>query len=338
MTGNWKRRTPTLFEDVMPDPRERAQHQFSVYDHLDKRLRRELETLADGAKRKHEAVDAWQNEQNRAICEQHDKRCRLDEPRPAWRNHLYRDNQFAVRDGDSACSSIAVVAAYNFLKPDTLGAPTGINWSHVVRLGVTMWHRWHQTAQAGQHQTPWEAYNLTPARKIRSTMALIGDYGGHLDDAKARDYDMPVLPAAAAAGDDAAAAPSFLTLADAVALLTPPPPPPGATVTDDRRRAAAFTIRDSTVCLLYTGATWYTFDSHGGVREGHSTLVECDDAPTLCAYLRHKYPLDTDTRWLSTRHPRRTPAHSNANTFSLTLFAPAAAQRSPDEHATQQRV
>ena len=317
-----------------------AHLQFSVYDQMDQRLERELAVVTREAKRKRDDVDAWQRTQEQAIRERHEKRSRMGggDARPAWIYHVYKDNQFAVRDGDSACSSIAVVAAYNFLKRARGKTPTRINWTRVVHFGVDLWRYWYRETTAAaaasasahapdRHQSPWDVYNLSPVKQIRATMCLLGEHGGDLDDAKALDYAMPDPRSVAAGAATDADAPSFLTLADAVALLA-------AGRASDRRRAATFTVHDGTVCLLYndddgggdgSGGRWYVFDSHGGVRHGHSTLVECQDARTLCDYLREKYPVDAQQgpRWLNARSRPAPRRRRDPNTFSFTLFAPS---------------
>ncbi|KKL86205.1 hypothetical protein LCGC14_1947070 [marine sediment metagenome] len=99
----------------------------------------------------------------------------------------------------------------------------------------------------------------------------------------------------------------FSSLDSAIALLR-----------NNNTSAGTFTIRGYSISIFFDLKKFWIFDSHGGVRENESTLIELENENDVCKYIRMKYPLE-DINDNSYQYYSENNA-SDANSFFFILF------------------
>ena len=225
----------------------------------------------------------------------------------AVKYHVYYPNQFITKDGRSACSSISIIAIWKFFK-ETNTNLTEISWDTPVKLGAKLWRHWKDEKNTSRmFQGVHEAYNVGAIPGLRSSIKMVQEVGGTLDDKRVEEYNKDVFddPYNAYDGVNAETDIAIYSLKQAVDLLHKE---------KDRRSAGTLTIREGTVSLFYDTEKFWVFDSHGGRVEEHSTLVECDSSAELCSYLRGKYPIVADSKLYNTNDT------SHPNIFDMAIF------------------
>ncbi len=196
-------------------------------------------------------------------------------------------SQFQVRGGSDACSTIAVMAVYNFLRRANRDARK-IRWGRVTEMGVRLWQKWKATHPGNRlHLHALEVFDIECASELRNAIKPTREVSGLL-------YGRPESP--------------FYSLGEALGLLF------GASGVPSRR-AGAFTARNTTISLLHDGSTFFAFDSHGDAGENkHALLVESPDAGGIRAYLREKFPRVRERPGLAFERDR--------NSFFFVVFEP----------------
>lgn len=293
-----------------------TKNDFSVTSSLEKSLDRELTSVDREYEDRLSSVETWKSDKVKGIMEKYghkgtniagwdnndhgEKNGKQELLSPNRDSGLgieyfdYRTNQFDVKNGGTACSSISMVAVYNFLRPRKEKRDiTTIKWDSVVKNGANLWHMWWKNLEGFKgisYQTVIEAYNMKNIKTLKETIAIMEEIGGHLDDAKVSRWGRPVF--ALDPNDNSmeeqrtsSEQKSFYSLLEAVQKIRQ----------CGGDYAATLTIRNATVSMFYDRENFWVFDSHGSPnREHHSALIKCSDENSICYYLREKYPLLRD--------------------------------------------
>ncbi len=224
------------------------------------RVRRALDELRTTYAARIVALENWRREKEDAILSGRSRKRRRGETDVLC--HDAGPSQFQVPGGSDACSTIAVMAAYNFLRRAGRDARE-IRWDRVTEAGVLLWQKWKAKHPGDRfHLHALEVFDIEGANGLRKVIELTREVSGLL-------YGKPEKP--------------FYSLDKALRLL-------GASGVPSRR-AGVFTAQNTTITLLYDGSTFFAFDSHGEAGENkHALLVESSDASGIRMYLRDKFP------------------------------------------------
>ncbi len=228
------------------------------------RVRRALAELRAKYAARLAALENWRREKENGIMSGRSRKRKRSET-----DVLYRDaglSQFQVPGGSDACSTIAVMAAYNFLRRADRDARK-IRWDRVTEAGVLLWQKWKAKHPGDRfHLHALEVFDIDGASGLRKVIEPTREVAGLL-------YGKPEEP--------------FYSLGKALRLLEAS----GAPSSSPSRRAGVFTAQNTTIALLYDGLTFFAFDSHGETGENkHALLVESSDASGIRMYLRDKFP------------------------------------------------
>ena len=345
-TGGWMRRPENIWNDgpsvrkvtdSTKGPREGRRevvnttpikNYFSATSNLEKSLDRELTDLDREYEGKLSSLETWKTEEVKRIVGKYGRKrngiadregerngnpesSSSDDSEPVADYFDYETNQFDVENGGTACSSISIVAVYNFLRPRKAKCDiTTIKWDSVVKHGADLWCKWWNGPKRGggggggggniertSYQTVIEAYEMKNIKTLRETISVTEEIGGHLDDSKVSRWRRPVFAPDPNNNSSTDRRPteeelrqpsdqiSFYSLLEAVRKLK----------RGGEDRAATLTIRNATVSMFYDRENFWVFDSHGNPnREHRSALIKCPDEKNICRYLRKKYPLLSD--------------------------------------------
>lgn len=205
-------------------------------------------------------------------------------------------NQFSVKGGANACTSISVLSCFMFLTSDS-PLPES-NWEECVKKGGSFWIHWKQTHPSKNNlQLTCEVLNLNISDCINKEIKIEFEMGGSLND---KYVDI--------AKEDQTQENCRIihSIEEVIEHLK-------SGVED--RRAGVFTIRGETISILYDrldeDKIWI-FDSHGGIKTGLSALIEFDTTKSVIKYIKRNY------RGKSTR----VSVGSESNTFSFQCFVP----------------
>ncbi len=278
----------------------------TMQDELDK-LEKEYQTHCS-------VLLIWKKTEEKSIRDKHrKKRKREADSANKWLKknvlyHTFAKNQFNVDYGRCACSSISLMAIYNFLRIENRDL-LKIKWSSVVKMGANLWKAWKKECnELRRYQDVNEAYNVTGLENLRESIVMIREEGGHLDKTKVEECRKPSIQQeqekeTSGSNSSPSNEKSFLTINEALTILKNE---------NKSNIASTFTIRENTVSIFIDiQKKFWIFDSHGGIKEDSSTLVECNDIDICCAYLYNKYPLIENTRQ---------KRHFDSNTFFMVFF------------------
>ena len=261
-----------------------------VFNFDDPDKRRELNSLDREYDEKKLALLVWYENERKLIEQRRSHAIKL---------HAYPRNQYEFDGGARACAAISLIAVYNFLRLEGRNA-LEITWSKVIETGALLWKKWNRRRTGTtMYQHVYEAFNDPSIKRVRDTIEIASEISGHLDDERVEKCNEPVLPS-----DDLGQNVYCLTQA-IQSMKTREREPSGAT----------FTIRGYTVSILFDHKKFWLFDSHGGLKERHSTLVECNDENELYHYMRTKFPL-----YNGDNNRSANTFASDENTFSVTIF------------------
>ena len=205
-------------------------------------------------------------------------------------------NQFSVKGGTSACTSISVLSCFMFLTSDS-PLPES-NWEECVKKGGTFWIHWKQTNPSQNDlQLTCEVLNLAISDCINEEIKIELEMGGSLNnkyvDIAKEDQTQENCRI-------------IYSIEEVIEYLKSG---------FDARRAGVFTIRGQTISILYDrfdGDKIWIFDSHGGIKDGLSALIEFNTTRSIIKYIKRNY------RGKSTR----VSIGSESNTFSFQCFVP----------------
>ena len=288
----------------------------SATRNVEEEMRREVVRLNAEYREKLEAIDVWRSTELDDIHQRYEEKKRRaeEEFKAKWSGnmvyHTFLSNQFQVENGNTACSSISLMAVYNFLRVEKRD-PIHVNWKRVVTNGALLWNDWKRYQTNRSYQDVHEAFHVSSIKKIRETIEIRREEGGHLDADKAEMFGAPVVAANPyfVEEEEEEEDTSFHTVKQVLTILENEGQHNGTS-------AATFTIRENTVSLFYEPGKFWIFDSHGGVEEKKSTLIECSGIDAACAYLTHKYPLVT----LEENDLDISMEHHDMNMFFMVFF------------------
>ncbi len=268
---------------------------------------RELSRLRSDFAQKMAELRVWRDDEERRIRAGH-KRKRDDpatDPVDLTAPVPVSINQHEVAGGQSACSTIALCAAFSFLQLEGRTV-TDIDWASVVRSGAKFWKHWKAAVgdARGRFLPVDEAYRFPPASKVRRTIRIHREIGGHLSDETVTRF---CLPHRADDPTPPSTETSFSLARTVDALL------------GNARAAATFTCRRETIALMVSDGTCWTFDSHG-LAGGGSEVREHRGRDELCAALRRSFPLLPEPQEAERIDDDDDNLESNPNVFSALVF------------------
>ena len=270
-----------------------------------KKAKLELKNLKRDYEEQSDILNTWYQNEIQSINEKNTEK-------KTFKCITFEKNQFDVIDGRNACSSISLISVYNFLRLENRDV-LKIKWNHVIESGAKLWRCWKDRQfgfenQKRTYQDVYEAYIDPSIEKVRETILISKEIGGHMDNEKLSEFIKPVIPCSNNnSKKEEEEEICFSSLDSAIALLR-----------NNNTSAGTFTIRGYSISIFFDLKKFWIFDSHGGVRENESTLIELENENDVCKYIRMKYPLE-DINDNSYQYYSENNA-SDANSFFFILF------------------
>ena len=149
----------------------------------------ELKNLKREYQAKRQALDICYQSDIEAINEQYTEK-------KTFKCKTFEKNQFNVVDGRSACSSISLLAVYNFLRRKNRDI-LKIQCTQVIEYGAKLWRCWKNRQLVDKYrmyQGVHEAYKEPSIDKVRKIITISKEIGGHLDNEKLSEFIKPIIP------------------------------------------------------------------------------------------------------------------------------------------------
>lgn len=232
-------------------------------------MQREIENLNNEYKKRIQGVEDWKENKEKMIKDKY----KVVNRRTGTQYSTYYPNQFCIENGRSACAAISVIAIYDFLG-QTNSQLSKIAWEKVVKVGARLWKTWKDekpTKLIFPHVV--QVYNVEIVTHLRQTIKISLEINGDLDDQKAKKFNQ---------GIDQGEYKVSYNLKQAISFLNRE---------EDKASATTFTTSENTISIFYDTKNFYIFDSHGGIVEKKSSLINFEDAEALITYIRTKYPV-----------------------------------------------